>query len=294
MIRVDLLRRLEPEEATEGGTWIRFALIGAGAVLILTVAIALFRDRASPPIPATVRTEERPLLDTDAEAVRVPDRKEDVRVGVQPEGAAAPPEAAGTYASRNVLCLSIFEALERAIPPSVWLTAIHSESSGEYTLEGIAFFQHRVEEFARNLRSEEAVHTSSAQISRDGQDMQIRFVLKGTLTSPGSSEEDRLHPLSTEAAHDLGRAIRREGETLGLRFFGPPTMERISEAETPALRERLHAEGMDSDVGAFLGYLMKELYEPFRVSHLAITPKDREEGAGRLNLVLTLHFYILD
>lgn len=295
MIRVDLLRRLEPEEeAPTGGAWIRFALIGAGAALILTVAVTLLRDRASPPIPATVRTEERPLLDTDAEVVRVPGGEEDVHTGVQPERAATPPETAGAYVSRNAFCLSIFEALERTVPPSVWLTAIHSESSGEYTLEGIAFSQHRIDEFAKNLRGEEAILTSSAQISHGEQDMRIQFTLEGTLAVPGSPEKNRLHPLSTEAAHDLGRAIRREGETLGLSFFGPPTMERILAGETPSLRERLHAEGMYSDVGVFLGYLMNELYEPFSVSHLAIVPRNREEGAGRLNLVLTLHFYVTD
>jgi len=255
--------------------------MGVGAILALTVAFILLRDRVLPPehvrAPGTVETKEPEKLSSS---------------GAEEEPAPSEPE--GEYVSRNVFCLSIFDALKRTIPPSVWLTAIRSEDNGGYVLEGIAFSQNRVEEFAQNLQGEAAVHTSSAQISDEETDEAFRFVVKGTLSSPEPSAEGRLRPLSKERAHDLGRAIRREGEMLGLRFVGPPATGRIAESKTPVLWERLYAEGMDTDVAAFLDYLMKELYEPLGVSHLAIAPKDRGGGAGRLDLVLTLHFHVLD
>lgn len=305
MLSVNLLRRSEPEpEVQEGVPWIKFVLMGAGALLVLAVGFSLLRERVlSPSEEVPVRTQVaaekeeagRPssIGETDRAATEEVRRPPSVKEGGRTERGMGATEIESGYVLSGVLCLSILETLERTIPSSgVWLTSIHCGNTGAYDLQGIAFSQERVVELARNLENllgEAPVHKSS--LMPDAEETgAIRFTVKGMLSSSDLPEPS---PLSKETIARLSRRIRDEGEMLGLRFFGPPSRKRVPGTPAPVDRERLHAEGAWADVRAFLDYL-KELTDPFSIPHLAIVPEDKGGRTSHLNLALTLHFHVLE
>ncbi|MBI4531667.1 MAG: PilN domain-containing protein [Candidatus Latescibacteria bacterium] len=214
MIRVNLLGARKRK-----GGWQRHPVL-AGAVilgLILLLTIGFFRfvrllQEPSPPLttPASEVVEK-----VDTLAVSTP---------VAAMDTLAPPEGAAT--TNDTTAVLLFTMIQETLPPFVWFSSLQSGAKGDYTIEGITFSSHRVNEFLEQLSRLSALckMPEPMVVQEDNQGHKtFRFTICGTMRGGQVSPSPLV--LSREEFSRFPDLLLSEGRSRQIRFLETPTWE---------------------------------------------------------------------
>jgi hypothetical protein len=218
MIRVNLLGTRKHK-----GGWQRYPFL-SGAValsLILLLTIGFFR------LVRLIKGPSTPLTIPPSEVVEKADTlvvSTPVATPVATMDTLASPEAATT--TSDTTRVHLLTMIEETLPPFVWFSSLQSDEKGDYTIEGITFSSHRVDEFLAHLSRFSALckMPEPMVIQEDDQGHKIfRFTICGTMRGGQSAVSPLV--LSREEFSRLPDLLLSEGHSRQIRFLGAPTWE---------------------------------------------------------------------
>ena len=278
MTQINLLpRRKRLGEAMSARAW---GYLFAGIALVSVAGVVILMVGGSEETPSVVEEVE------PTEEAAVEETMEEVEL---PEEVALEAEEApiAEIVERRRVRMEMFDRIQEAIPPFVWLTSISATSTDEVLVQGIAFSPIRIQEFAQRLGIAEASQVRKS--SFEGRDVS-KFSLAGRL--PRRAAQAQPPPfISPDARKRTIEAILRKGKPLNLKIArGPEQMP----MEPPAIRQRftLRGEAPYDQLRTFMHYLagLPDAVSVFRIVITAEAAMRTETST--VGAIFTLDLYM--
>ncbi|OPX25379.1 MAG: hypothetical protein B1H02_01720 [Candidatus Latescibacteria bacterium 4484_107] len=196
-------------------------------------------------------------------------------------------EAPITEIARRRVRMDLLDRIRETIPPFVWLTTITATAADEVFVQGMAFSQARIREFAQRLDG--AKISMIEKSTFEGRDVS-KFSLTGRLSHQPCPEQPPAF-LSPDARERTIASVLRKGKLLHLNLVRGPEQATL---DPPAFRERfiLRGEGTYDQLKAFM-HDLSERPEAVSVSRIAISAQEAMRAeTSMVTATFSLDFYI--